>query len=285
MTLLSPADYQLFPTVEPDYRYAYGSHPEQFGELTLPRSEAPHPVIVLIHGGGYRQLYDLRPLGQVVKALAAKGFAVWNIEYRRQGNGGDYPNMFLDVAAGADYLPQLAAAHALDLSNVISMGHSAGGHLALWLAGRRRIKRESPLYAEEPIMINAVLALAPLADVARAAEHGLSSDALADVMGGDPASAPANFRNGSPTALLPFHLPQTIIVGSEDAAMLVNARSYVQEASARGDAVELIVLPGAGHFEIVAVGTDAFDATWGAALRLRERMKNVRLNSPAKRLP
>ncbi len=269
MPLLTAADYQLFPTVDPDFRYAYGSHPEQFGELTLPRSAPPHPVIVLIHGGGYREVYDLRPLGQVVKALAEKGFAVWNIEYRRQGNGGDFPQMFLDVAAGADYLSQLAAAHALDLSNVISMGHSAGGHLALWLAGRRRIERESPLYAEEPIMISAVLALAPLADVARAAEHGLSSDALADVMGGDPASAPANFRNGTPTALLPFHLPQTIIVGSEDAAMLVNARSYVDVASARGDAVELVVLPGAGHFEIVAVGTEAFEATKQALLRLR----------------
>ncbi len=269
MPLLTAADYQRFPTVKADFTYAYGSGAQQFGELTLPSSDAPHPVIVLIHGGGYRELYNLRPLGTVVKALAECGFAVWNIEYRRFGNGGDFPQMFLDVAAGTDYLRQLAAEHALDLNKVISLGHSAGGHLALWLAGRSRIEPENPLYAEKPLAIQAVLALAPLADVSGSDKHGLSSDALLAVMGGDPQSAPANYRNGAPEALLPLGLPQTILVGAEDKAMLVNARSYVDAASARGDAVELVVLPGAGHFEIVAVGTEAFEATKQALLRLR----------------
>ena len=134
MTLLTAEDYQRFPTVEPHHRFAYGPHSQQFGELTRPNSPPPHPVIVLIHGGGYREIYDLRPLGTVVAALAAAGFAVWNIEYRRYGNGGDYPQMFLDAGAAADYLPHIAEAHHLDLGRVITMGHSAGGHLALWLA-------------------------------------------------------------------------------------------------------------------------------------------------------
>lgn len=275
MPLLTAEDYQRFPTVNADFTYAYGAHPQQFGELTLPHSEAqpPHPVIVLIHGGGYREMYDLRPLGQMAQALAEKGFAVWNVEYRRFGNGGDFPQMFLDVAAGADFLRQLAAEHELDLSQVISMGHSAGGHLALWLAGRGRIAGGSPLRVADPLKISAALALAPLADLQRAQEQGLSSDALLAVMGGDLASAPANYRSGSPRALLPLAVPHIVLVGAEDAMMLGNARSYVKEASASGDEVELLVVPGAGHFEIVAVGADAFDATLQATLQAALKLK------------
>lgn len=253
MTLLTPDDYQRFPPLAPNHRYAYGSHDLQFGELTLPDSAPPHPVIVLIHGGGYREMYDLHPLGMVVAALADAGFAVWNIEYRRYGNGGDYPTMFLDVGAAADFLPQIAEAHLLDLSRIMSIGHSAGGHLALWLAGRRNIEAESPLFVDRPLSIHAVLALAPLADVINGAESELSSEALLAVMGGTPAEAPDAYRNGCPTQLLPLGIPQVTIVGSADQGMLANAERYIAAATAAGDDAQLITLPGAGHFEIVAV--------------------------------
>lgn len=255
MTLLTPDDYQRFPTVAPDHRYAYGSHDLQFGELTRPASAPPHPVIILIHGGGYRDMYDLRPLGRVVAALADAGFAVWNIEYRRYGNGGDYPIMFLDVGAAADFLPQIADAHRLDLSRIMTIGHSAGGHLALWLAGRRNIEAESPLFVAHPQSIHAVLALAPLADVKGGAESDLSSEALLAVMGGMPAEAPGAYRNGCPTALLPLRIPQVIVVGSEDQGMLANAERYIAAATVAGDDIQLITLPDAGHFEIVAVNS------------------------------
>ena len=268
MTLLTADDYQQFSTVAPDFRYPYGDHAQQFGELTLPEAPPPHPVIVLIHGGGYREIYDLRPLGRVVAALAQAGFAVWNIEYRRFGNGGEYPQMFLDVAAAADYLKQIAETHQLDLGRVISMGHSAGGHLALWLAGRRRIEPSSPIFTRAPLPIQAVLALAPLADVSAGSESELSSEALLAVMGGRASRAPQAYRNGSPSALIPLGAPQVIIVGSEDRAMLANAKQYADAAAAAGDEVDLQIIAGVGHFEIVAVET----AAWGAVLRSAKRL-------------
>lgn len=185
MTLLTADDYLRFPHVEPDHRYAYGSQELQFGELTLPDTAPPHPVIVLVHGGGYREIYDLRPLGTVVAALAAAGFAVWNIEYRRYGNGGEYPTMFLDVGAATDYLSQIAESHQLDLGRIITIGHSAGGHLALWLAGRRNIEADSPLYVDRPLSIHAVLALAPLADVRDGAESDFEQRRIAGCDGRD----------------------------------------------------------------------------------------------------
>lgn len=272
MTLLTAEDYQRFPTVEPHHRYAYGSHAQQFGELTLPDSPPPHPVIVLVHGGGYREMYDLKPLGSVVSALAEEGFAVWNVEYRRYGNGGDYPQMFLDVAAAADYLPQIAQAHLLDLSRVISMGHSAGGHLALWLGGRHNIESSSTLFVREPLPIHGVAALAPLAQVTEGAESDLSSDALLAVMGGAPAESPEAYRNGCPAQLLPLNIPQRIIVGAEDAAMLDNARRYIRATGEAGDDARLIVLPGAGHFEIVAVDASEWRDVRRAVLQLRQRL-------------
>ena len=260
MTMLTAEDYQRFPTVEPHHRYDYGSDPQQFAELTLPATTPPHPLIVLVHGGGYREMYNLRPLGPIVASLAEAGFAVWNIEYRRFGNGGEYPRMFQDVAAAADTLAQIAEAHELDLGKVISMGHSAGGHLALWLAGRRKIKASSPLGGSAPLAIHGVVALAPLADVSHGSESDLSSDALLAVMGGTASSAPQAYRDGCPAQLLPLGVAHTTLVGSEDLAMLANARRFVKAAQAAGDAARLIVLPGAGHFEIVAVDCDEWRA-------------------------
>ena len=127
-------------------------------------------------------------MGTVSRALADAGFAVWNIEYRRAGNGGDYPNMFLDVGAAADHLLQIADEHNLDLSGVITIGHSAGGHLALWLAGRHRLTASSPLYSTDPLPIAGVVALAALSDVAFAFERDMGGDPLSLVMGREQAT-------------------------------------------------------------------------------------------------
>ena len=271
MPNLTAEDYLQFPLIEPDFRDAYGPDPLQFGELTLPRTAPPHPVVVLVHGGGYQEKYDLSPLGSLASSLADDGFAVWNIEYRRHGNGGDFPQMFLDVAAAADHLRQLSDEHDLNLDQVISMGHSAGGHLALWLAARHRIQRSSPLFIENPQAIHAVLALAPVGDIARLALSASSSESLLAVMGGRPDDAPANYAAGSPSELLPLGKPQTIIVGSEDAAILDNARAYVGAAIELGDRPQLTVLPDAGHFEVVSVRTPAWKDVRHALLNLHDQ--------------
>ncbi len=270
--LLTAEDYLRFPRIEADFRYAYGPDSQQFGELSLPRAEPPHPVVVLVHGGGYRELYDLSPLGSVAASLTEAGFAVWNIEYRRHGNGGEYPQMFLNVAAAVDHLRHIADEHSLNLSQVISMGHSAGGHLALWLAARHRIKDSSPLFSNSPLDVRAVLALAPFADIALLASAESPSDALLAVMGGRPDDAPDNYASGSPRELLPLAKPQAIIVGSDDAAILENARAYAGAAKALGDEASLTVLPDAGHFEIVSVQSPAWRQVQRSLLDLREQV-------------
>ncbi len=270
--LLTAEDYLRFPRIEADFRYAYGPDSQQFGELSLPRAEPPHPVVVLVHGGGYRELYDLSPLGSVAASLTEAGFAVWNIEYRRHGNGGEYPQMFLDVAAAVDHLRHIAEERSLNLSQVISMGHSAGGHLALWLAARHRIKDSSPLFSDSPLDVRAVLALAPFADIALLASAESPSDALLAVMGGRPDDAPDNYASGSPRELLPLAKPQAIIVGSDDAAILENARAYAGAAKALGDEASLTVLPDAGHFEIVSVQSPAWRQVQRSLLDLREQV-------------
>ena len=115
---------------------AYGPDPSQFGELYLPDAAGPNPVVVTIHGGFWRSMYNLGEIQDVAAALPDEGYAVWNIEYRRIGQpGGGYPGTLQDVARAIDYLRVLAPQYGLDLERVITLGHSAGGHLALWAAG------------------------------------------------------------------------------------------------------------------------------------------------------
>ena len=115
---------------------------------------------MLVHGGSWREAYSAKPLGGICRALTGAGFAVWNIEYRRTGNGGGYPQTLLDVAQAADLLRSAVAEHALDLSRVVTMGHSAGGQLALWLAARPRVPESSPVYTANPLDVRGVVCLA-----------------------------------------------------------------------------------------------------------------------------
>ena len=269
MPLLTAEDYTQFPSAPPDAAYAYGDETLQFGELYLP--SAHHSVIILIHGGCYTDAYDLKPIGAVARALADQGFAVWNIEYRRQNTGGGYPNMFLDVARAADYLRQIAHRRRLNLTRVIAVGHSAGGHLALWLAARHKLPASSRLYLENPLPIQGVVALAAVADLTVAFEQDLCADALPVVMGGRPEEVPAHYQQASPRALLPLGVPQTHIIGSEDTRMLANARLYIADAQALGDKVELVILPDAGHFEIVSPSSAAWPKVQAAILNLSQK--------------
>ncbi|MEM9822266.1 MAG: alpha/beta hydrolase, partial [Bacteroidota bacterium] len=129
--LISAEEYGQLEEIQADHRITYGEDPSQFGDLFLPPSKTAAPVVLLIHGGCWRAKYGLEPMGQIARALADNGAAVWSLEYRRLGNGGGWPHTFLDVAHGADHLRELAPKYNLDLNNVVVAGHSAGGHLAL----------------------------------------------------------------------------------------------------------------------------------------------------------
>jgi acetyl esterase/lipase len=258
MTQLTVDDYINFPVVKPDVSYNYGQDQQQYGELFLPTSGNQHPVIVLVHGGCYREMYSVKPLGQVARALAEEGFAVWAIEYRRAGNGGDYPTMFLDVAIATDFLREKADVHALNLDHVLTVGHSAGGHLALWLAGRHQLAETSPLYIQNPLAIHAVVALAPIADLIYGFEQGQCGDALTQVMGGTPQTTRQHYIDGSPRELLPLGVPQTHIIGTADTEMLDNTRPYIEAAQSAGDSAKLITVADVGHFEIVDSTSDVW---------------------------
>ena len=258
MPLLTPEDYMNFPVVAPDLSYRYGDEKEQFGTFFLPETGDNFPVIVLVHGGCYRAQYGHQPMGRMARTLANEGFAVWSIEYRRAGNGGDYPNMFLDVAKATDFLRQKADIHSLDLENVVTVGHSAGGHLVLWLAGRHKLPETSPLYIENPLPIKGVVALAPIADMIFGFEQGQCEGALTVVMGGEPDKVKQHYADGSPRELLPLGVPQTHIIGTADTEMLDNTKPYIDAAKSAGDDATLITVPDVGHFEIVDTTSDVW---------------------------
>ncbi|HKV59624.1 MAG TPA: alpha/beta hydrolase, partial [Ktedonobacteraceae bacterium] len=175
-------------------RLAYGPEYLQFGELYLPERDGPYPVIPLIHGGYWRARYDLTLMNGLAQDLACRGYAAWNIEYRRVGDkGGAWPCTFLDVARAVDYLRIIARRYQLDLQRVVPIGHSAGGHLAFWLAARPRISTNSPLtgssiadYESEqatPLPLAGVISLAGVLDLETAWRLHLSNDAVVELMG------------------------------------------------------------------------------------------------------
>ncbi|MBB5716956.1 alpha/beta hydrolase [Sphingomonas aerophila] len=152
-TLMTPRDFKATPSLPADAASSYGADANQYGELRLPTSPGPHPVVVLVHGGCFRAAYatvrDLAPIGD---ALKQQGIATWSIEYRRLGQpGGGWPGTYLDVATAVDHLRTLARRYRLDLRRVVFVGHSAGGHLALWAAARARVPAESAIAARRPL--------------------------------------------------------------------------------------------------------------------------------------
>jgi acetyl esterase/lipase len=253
--MLTTADYMALPPVAPDRRVAYGPHADQFADLYLPAGAGPHPAIILIHGGCWQAQYGLAPLGPLCAALRDMGLAVWSLEYRRLGGGGGWPATFRDLADGADALRGLAGEHAIDLCRVIAAGHSAGGHLALWLAARHRLPPSSPLHQPDPLPLAGVIALAGLADLAEGAARGLCGGACADIVGG----TPDGYAQGSPAALRPLGVPLRHIVGAEDRIVPPDyLRACVDEDIAAGDDSRLEVLPDAGHFELVSPASAAW---------------------------
>lgn len=257
------------PTPAPWTDVAYGPQPDQVAEITVPDAVAgPLPLVLLLHGGVWREPYDRVHVRPVAAALAASGVVVANVDYRRVDGAGGWPATFEDVAAATDTLPGLVEAAGLadvDRGAVVLVGHSAGGHLALWSALRHRLPEGAPGRRATPPDVAGVVALGAV--VALTAFHASSDDAptVERLMGGSPADIPDRYRMADPT-LLGAPACRTILVhGTDDEAVPVaTARDY---ATAHPGVVELVELPGVGHFPVIDPASAAWPAVRDAVLR------------------
>jgi acetyl esterase/lipase len=252
---LGPEDFE-HPPIPYTARFAYGPDTLQHADLRLPKGTGPFPVAVIVHGGCWRAWHTFRAMEEVAQWLTTKGWATWNLEYRTVDRpGGGWPGTFLDVGAGTDYLREVAKHVPLDLTRVVTIGHSAGGHLALWAAARHRVPAGTILYAQDPLSVAGIVSLAGIPDLRLYHElmHDGCGKGVELLIGGLPESTPDRYAQASPAELLPLSVPQLLIHGVDDRNVpLCHAQAYAVLAKGRGDQVALIVIPRAAHFELMA---------------------------------
>jgi len=230
--------------------HRYGPDPAQFGELWQPATGARHPgTVVIMHGGFWQAGYDLT-LGRPLAAdLAARGYAAWNLEYRRALAGGGWPATFQDVSAGIDLLATLP----VDTSRVVVVGHSAGGHLGVWAAGRAKLPAGAPgAPGGGPFVpVTAVVSQAGVLSLADCARDPVGSIPARDLMGGEPQDLPAEYRLADPLAAVP--VPATVLClhsRADDRVPFAFSEWYVAAATAAGGDAELIETHG-DHFTLI----------------------------------
>lgn len=242
------------PAPAPDATVRYGDHPDQVADVRLPPSgyKGPaRPLVVVVHGGFWRAEYDRRHTGPLAADLAARGYPVAQLEYRRTGQaGGGWPGTFADVTAGVAALPEAVAelqGTGGETAPPILLGHSAGGHLALWYA------------ATAPAEVRAVLALAPVADLIEAYRLDLDGGAVAALLGGGPEQVPERYAEADPRRRVPLRTRTVVIHGDRDRQVPVEmSRQYSATAEAAGDDLTLIELPEVEHFALI----DPESAAW-----------------------
>lgn len=229
-----------------DARVAYGSDPNQFVDLRIPKSKPPHALAIAIHGGYWRKKYDLEYFGHLCAAITAKGIATANLEYRRVGNaGGGWPGTFADIRAAYHFLAQSAGKYGFEAQRIIVLGHSAGGQLALCLAAREA-------------GIGAAVSLAGVVDLQRAYELHLSNDAVVEFLGGKPSEVADHYREADPMKLA-IRQSQFMVHGADDDVVPPAFSSDYVKAKVRvKEEARLVAIEGAGHFEIV----DPRSAAW-----------------------
>ncbi len=259
------------PRPDPDRTFRYGTDRLQVVDLWLPTGDPPSrwPTVLMVHGGCWQSsVADRRLMDWVAADLRADGIAVWNIDYRGvDRDGGGYPGTFLDAAAAADLLRDHAGAYALDLSRIVAVGHSAGGHLALWLAARHRLGRDSPLATGDPLPIAQIVSLGGMPDLAAveaSPDNGCGTEVVAQLVGGDRVD---RFADTSVVELLPIGVPIELIDGAQDAIVpTAMAPAFAATARTAGDRVGTQRITDTGHVELIAPGTPAW-ATAKAAIR------------------
>jgi acetyl esterase/lipase len=257
------ADYMALTGPAPSARFAYGSAPSQYAELFRPAGAGPFPVAVLVHGGCWTVEYGgITQLRNLAGALAAQGIAVWNVEYRRADEpGGGYPGTYQDIDAALDLLGTQAPAQHLDLGRIVAIGHSAGGQLVQWIAGREKIAASSPLFRMRPLPVRQIISLGGLADLRNERELIKNSCGRDTVeLAGTPSSArPDVFADTNAAELMPNGSHTVLINGEFDSVAPPRvAHAYAARARAAGDSAAVLVLPGASHYDEVAAASPSF---------------------------
>jgi len=265
VTLMTWGDLTALPRPVASHTIRWGEGVTDVVDLWLPEGAGPHPVVVMVHGGCWQKsIADKSLMDWMADGLRRKGWAVWNIEYRGVDEpGGGYPGTFLDVSAATDELGEHAAAYNLDLSRVTGIGHSAGGHLILWLAARSRLPDDSPLSVSDPLQFQGVVVSGGLADLeaSRPVTAPSCLDAIYDQLTGLPSpERPDPLSDTSPSRLFPVGVPFVSVNGSEDRiAPPMLGDALTRKAEAAGDSASLVIIPATGHVELVSPGTQAFD--------------------------
>lgn len=237
-----------------DLRIRYGPETQHFGDLRMPQGFGPHPCVIAIHGGFWRNRYDLAHLGHLCAALTNTGFATWNIEYRRLGDpGGGWPGTFFDVARAARYLVKIAPLeltprHRIDPGRVTVLGHSAGGHLASWIASMNSAPAASEIRGSE-LPLRGAVALAGVLDLRRASVLNLSGGVVRELLGGNPDEVPERYAAASPTELCPLTVPHLLAHGAEDTIVPLEMSETLHAVGP--DRSTLLTFPGIGHFELI----------------------------------
>jgi acetyl esterase/lipase len=252
-------------------RIFYGADPSQFGDLRLPGGPGPHPVVIVIHGGFWYDRYGLNLMDEMSEDLTNRGLATWNIEYRRVGQmGGGWPGTLQDVANAIDHLRIIAQQFPLDLSKVLVIGHSAGGHLALWAAARHRFSFEASTDSpQHPLPIHGAVSLAGVSDLRLMWEVRQTDSPVVDFLAGTPTQVPERYALASPIEHLPTGIPQILIHGTQDDRVpLQISQRYAEQANNVGDPVTLVVLPDVEHFKVIQPGSEAWPAVVKALTEL-----------------
>jgi acetyl esterase/lipase len=273
MSFYTIPDVLALPAAPPDVVVPYGDDPAQCAELRLPATAGPHPVVVVIHGGCWLGEHDNASTQPLADALRLAGYATWHLEYRRLGMaGGGWPGTLLDVGRGLDALRSLAQHHQLDLSRVVTLGHSAGGHLALWAAARHRVPAGSELRSADPLAVSGAVSLAGILDLR--AFLGMQSAScggpvVTRLLGGTPEEMPERYSAASPAEMLPLGVRQVSISCAYDEIVPPSlGAAYVRAARAAGDRVDEVVIENAAHFELIAPGSIAWPAVEAAVRQL-----------------
>lgn len=248
---------------QPTASLQLSDHPWNSVDVWIPTGPGPHPTVLMVHGGCWQKaIADRTLMNYAAEDLRSRGLGVWNIEYRGvDEEGGGFPGTFRDAAWAADSLLNHGPHFDLRTDHVVAFGHSAGGHLALWLAARDRLPPTSPLFAPAPLRLFGVVNSGGLPDL-EAAKPVTATDCLAmvyDRLIG--AARPSALADTSPAELLPFGAIQVSVSGECDRIAPPSlGQAYTAKAQAAGDVALFECIPDQGHVELIAPGTPAFEA-------------------------